>query len=305
MNADEFAADWTHDLRAWQDNSPRSAQKDLGLIGASDFDCREKMRRVMLRLPETDYVHKWSAYVGTAIDKENKLARAAAKPHLILDAEWPVNLNGFVFNVHPDEADPTEPSVTDAKSKDGLALVRSKLEKDPNRIQRHLQYHAGVQNGVLPAEGITRNVYVDRSGDDPTVHVEQEPYNLDVVAQAESILEDVLYAIANDETASQDRPRNWCEQFCPFFSDCRGSEIRQEVIEDESVITLVEAYSANHALIKDAAQLEEELKRALRGVGGETPSGLVATWTQVNGKTPYLKFTVKPKREPRRRQRAA
>lgn len=294
MDADEYAQSYTGSVKAYQAGSARTALKHAGRIGASDFDCRERLRRILLQMPETDETDMWAAYVGTCLDIGLKQARKADQPHLIIDAEWPINLNGFIFDVHPDEVDPTEPSVSDGKSKDGLALVRSKLEKDPARIQRHLQYEAGIQNGVLPAEGgIVRNVYVDRSGADPTVHVEQEPYSREVVVQAESILGDVLYAIENNERASQDRPRNWCENYCPFVSGCRGGEITTEEIDDPEIIGLVEAYHSNHEVIAEAKQLEDELKFALRGVGGHTPSGLRAWWTQVNAAKPYLKFSVK------------
>lgn len=293
MTPDEYGTAFSADLAAYSNRSPRSAQKDAGLIGASDFDCRERTRGVMLQLPDTDTPNKWAAFVGSALDTRLQEVRKTLNPRLLFDMEWPIILNGYAFTVHPDEVDPDEPSVTDYKTKNGLALVRSHLTDDPQRIQRHLQYEAGRQNGYLPDEGIVRNVYVDRSGKDPSVHIEQEPFSPEVVAQAASWLADVLYAVENNETASQDRPRDWCRQWCPAFTRCRGDEIEHPVLQGDTAL-LVEAYHTNHGIIAEAKQLEDEIKAELVGVTGVTPSGIVAVTTNVNAKAgPYTKFSTR------------
>lgn len=288
-----YAASFSADLAAYSSNSPRSKQKDEGLVGASDFDCKERMRRVMVQAPETDTPTKWAAFVGSALDARLQEVRAAANPRLLFQMEWPIILNGYAFTVHPDEVDPDEPSVTDYKTKNGLALVRSHLTDDPQRIQRHLQYEAGVQNGYLPPGGIVRNVYVDRSGKDSSVHVEQECHSPEVVAQAADFLADVLYSVENNETASQDRPRDWCRQWCPYFTGCRGDEIEHPVLQGDTAL-LVEAYHTNHGIIAEAKQLEDEIKAELQGVTGVTPSGIVAVTTVINAvKGPYVKFSTR------------
>lgn len=293
MTPDAYAAAFTADLQAWSHGSERSEQKRSGVIGASDFMCRERSRRTLARIPETNKPSKWAAFVGSALDKELKAARLASNPALLFDVEWTVTIAGYTFPVHPDEVDPSEPSVTDYKSKNGLAMVRGKFTDPADRLQRHLQYLAGVQAGVLPPEGIVRNIYVDRSGKDDTPHIEQEDFSTEVLEDAASFLADVLYAVNNDEPASQDKPRDWCRRFCAHYTGCRGAEIDTPLLHPDTS-ALVAAFYENHSLIAEAEQLESELKDALQGVDGTTPDGLVAVTTVVNAKNgPYTKFSVR------------
>jgi hypothetical protein len=120
----EWAAEFDTDLRMHIENTPRRAQKDRGEIGASDFDCTQRMAYILGRKPETDSTDYWAAYVGTAMDDRIKASRKAARPDLLFDLILPVRLqledgSEFTFNLAPDEADPTEPAVTDYK---GLPL---------------------------------------------------------------------------------------------------------------------------------------------------------------------------------------
>lgn len=297
MDADAYVAKFKSDIRAYQESSERTLAKNEGQIGASDFVCRERMRRIITRSPETDSTEKWAALVGSALDDKLREVRASQNPNLIFKAEWPLTIDGRKLIIHPDEVDPDEPSVTDYKSKDGLAVARAGLMGDSNRIQRHLQYLAGYKAGLLPAEGIVRNLVVDRSGKDTDHHCEQERFDVTIVEDAASKLRDVHYAIENDEEASKDWPRSLCRSYCPYFTACRGGEIDQPLIDDPDTSALVDAYGQAKALRNEADQLMAELKPELDGVQGKTATHSIY-WIQKNGKTPTRALYVDPlKRE--------
>lgn len=299
MTPDDYALSFSFDLQAYDLLSARSMQDDDGQIGASNFGCREQMRRILAKEPRTDSPDKTAAIIGTYIDAGVKQARKAANPALIIDAELPVTLypheqpDGFTFLVHPDEIDPDEPSCTDVKSKNGLAAIRRGFADPQYRMQRHLQVLAAVQNGVLPDTAIARNVYLDRSGVDGTPHVEQEPFSPAVIVEATEFLNDALYANLHGEEAPKDKPRTWCRDYCPFNAACRGPEIEVELITDERVAAMVRAYGQADTQEKTAGQLRKELREAgLAGLSGRTADGWVITSTWVNAKNPYYRVAV-------------
>jgi hypothetical protein len=293
MTPDEYLSGFRQDFTDHNANTDRTLQKEDGVIGASDFVCRERMRRIIVQAPETDRPDKWAAHVGTAVDHYLKTVRKQQRPHLIMDARWQLTIDGRTFPVHPDEVDPSEPSVTDYKTNDGLAVARAGLMGDSARIQRHLQYLAGYKAGVLPAEGIVRNIVVDRSGKDPAHHVEQEPFDVGVVEQAAQMVRDVHYAIDNGEEASKDWPRPMCKRMCPFYTGCRGGELDESQPLDPDTAALVDAYGEAKALRNEAVQLMEELRVDLADVQGHTGTNTIH-WKVKNGKTRTRSLHVDP-----------
>lgn len=296
---DEYAQQFTFDLSVYDLLSPRSQHGDDGGVGASSFGCREEMRFILTKAERTDSPDKTAALIGGYIDAGVKAARKAANPGLIVDAEYLCTLpNGFSFPVHPDEVDPDEPSVTDLKTKNGLKAIRRGFADEQHRIQRHLQYLAAHQAGVVPPDGIVRNVFIDRSGADPHAHVEQEKFDPAVVEQATEFVNDVLYAIKHGERARQDRPRYFCKQFCPFFTACRGDEIaaEDEPITDERLARMVAAYAEADTQEKQAKALREALRADLSGLTGVTGTHrIVSTWVNAANRTPYWKVEVTEK----------
>jgi hypothetical protein len=295
MTPEEYRRTFVRDLRKFNDSTDRAASKAAGNIGASDFDCRERMRFIMERHPETDETQNWAAFVGSALDEGVMQARALGSPHLLFKMSLPVTLSTrqgpYTFYLTPDEIDLDEPSVTDWKSKNGLQAVRRKLVEDPNRRQRHLQALAVLQAGMAEEKDlIVRNIMVDRSGADPVPHVEQEAFSREVIAEAETFLSDVMYARENDERASQDRPRNFCERYCPFVTACRGDEINYVPIFDPYQVAMIEAFYEAKTLEDEAAQLRDELKPFLVGLTGVTESGYRIKTTNVNKRTGSYQF---------------
>lgn len=304
MNPQEYAVAYRTDLDLFDMLSDRSRHSDEGGIGASNFGCREEMRRILTRSPRTDSPDKMAALIGSYVDAGVKAARKAANPNLIIDAELHVTLyptvagkDGFTFPVHPDEVDPDEPSVTDGKTKNGLAAIRRGLADDQYRFQRHLQGLAAIQAGIVPEAGlVVRNVFLDRSGKDPEVHVEQEPFSRDVIAEATEWLNDVLYAAKYGEEAPKDRHREWCADYCPFATACRGGEITVEEITDPRLAAMVDAVGEAKQRQKADKELIETLLRGdvpLAGLTGKTDRfRIVSKWINSEKQTPHYRVEV-------------
>jgi hypothetical protein len=294
MTPEDYAAGFVWDLEIADLMAPRTLQDDAGEIGGSSFACREQMRRIVTKADRTDSPSKMPALIGNYIDAGVKAARKAANPNLEVDLALPVTLGSWTLTVHPDEIDPEEPSCTDLKTKDGLAAIRRGFVEPRHRIQRHLCYYAAHVNGLVPSDGIVRNVFLDRSGKDQTVHVEQEPFDMAVVDEAANFLADVKYAIDHDETAAQDMPRFRCAFMCPWFTACRGNEINLEPITDDELGRLVAAYYEAKQTEKQAKELADELRAAgLEGVTGRTATHVI-TSTVINpvNKASYTKISV-------------
>jgi hypothetical protein len=296
---DEYAQQFTFDLSVYDLLSPRSQHSDDGGVGASSFGCREEMRHILLKHERTDSPDKTAAIIGSYIDAGIKQSRKAANPGLIVDAEYVCTLpNGFSFPVHPDEVDPDEPSVTDYKTKNGLAAIRRGFADESYRIQRHIQGLAAIQAGVVDESVIVRNVFIDRSGADPHAHVEQEPFSWDVIGQATEFVNDVLYAIKHNETTVCDRPRSFCERYCAFYTMCRGHEIEDDntPITDPRLARMVAAYMEAETQEKQAKELREALRTDLSGLTGVTDNHrIVSTWVNAANRTPYWKVKVTEK----------
>lgn len=297
MSPDDYAAEFSYDLHLHAISGERAAQTDAGQIGASDFTCRQRMALIMARVPASDSPSKWSAFVGSALDRQITEARQAAHPNLLFQQRLTCTLpSGFTLPVTPDEIDPDEPAVTDFKSKAGLAHVRRTVSDDPARIQRHLQYLACLQNGIFTTDtGLVRNVYVDRSGSDDRPHVEQEPFELAIVALADQFVQDAVYAAEHGEDAWRDQPRPWCQRFCPWFTHCRGEDRTDaaNAILDPHVAQAATQYLAAQEQEREAKQLRDALRPMLTGVSGTTRDGVRVGWLHVNHpRTPYDKLEV-------------
>lgn len=288
---DEFAATFLFDLLSHGDLSTRTAQKDAGEIGASDLgSCRQKVAYTLRQVTPTNAPSKWAAAVGTYVDAGVKEARKAARPWLLHDVRMQVTLpNGMQFWCSADEIDPEENAYTDVKTKAELATIRRLTAGDQPRWQRHVCYLAAHQAGHVAAEGTVRNIFLDRSGRDDQPHVEQEPYSLDVVLEAQAWLEDAVYAAEHGEDAMRDWSRPMCERFCEFYTRCRGSETFAEEYLTGYRADQLAGFVAARAQRKEAEQIEDALRLELLGVTGRSDTHWVRS-TVSNGKRPSTRL---------------
>ncbi len=164
-------------------------------------------------------------------------------------------------------------------SKDGLAVVRRQGADRQQRWQRHGYYAALVQAGVLPPEGIVRNVFLDRSGKDDRPHVEQEPYDPSVLDEMAAWLDEVVDAHKAGHEALKEKPRTWCRSYCQWYSACRLAEVDAPLLFDAALAEKVDGYYAADRDEKEAKQRKEELREFVEGVTGFTRTARIqSTW---------------------------
>lgn len=288
MSADTYAQVFALDLKMGDLHRPRSQQTTDGVIGISDLGgCAEYVRRLVVKAPKTDSPNLMSAIVGTWCDQGMKESRMRANPNLLLDVALSVTLpNGAVVPGTADEIDQEEPSVTDYKSKDGLSAQRRLQTPQQARWQRHNYAAAAIQAGIVPEEGlIVRNVYIDRSGKDETVHVEQEAFSWDVVNESSDWLTtQVLERVKDGEESSKDQPITFCKRYCAFFSSCRLGDVEIGPISIPELAAKVDLYAQAGKVEREAKAIKDDLRNDLEGVTGRTQTAaLKSTWINSRG----------------------
>ena len=266
MEAVEYADVLRNELRSWSLTRPRSLQQGVGISDTGI--CREQARRKIMAIPKTDSPSEYAAVVGQAIHEVVEAARFMFHPDMILGREVEVNLTAATLLLpgHPDEIDPIEPSVNDVKtvaSNDELILVQRMGATPQQRYQRHLYYYGAYSAGLVPYEGLVRNIWLSRAADTETVLVDQEPFNMAVVHAADEWWSDVTYAVDHNEEAAKDPHWTWCRAYCPWFTGCRGGDNPAEMITDPTMIQEARLHMDAKASRKLAEGLEAASKREL------------------------------------------
>jgi hypothetical protein len=294
VTPDEVGAEWLAALHQQDGSRDRSEQAALGILGVSDIGtCRQRAAYMVRGAAATDSPQGLAAWIGTALHKEALAARKTLRPELNHEVEVTVTTpSGFELTGHIDEIDGDQ--ITDLKTADGLAKIRHSGASQQQTFQRHLYGLGAIQAGLVHKDRlVVRNVWMDRSGRDKTVHVEQEPFSPEVIAEANLWLEDVEYAVRNSEDASRDQPSSWCKACCPFFTACRGGEtVAGEVITDPDIIETAKVYRTAKDQAAIYSDIAEDARRELDDVEGKA-GDLLIRWTSVNSKNgSYRKLSV-------------
>lgn len=303
LSAEEYAAQFGLALEIEDRGRDRSVQTGEGVLGASDaMSCAQKAVYTITKTAPTNSPKKGQAMRGTYLHAGTLAAVAVTYPHKIIETELKVTLpSGIELTLHPDEIDPDEPSVTDLKFVNDLALVRRNGSSDQQKAQTALQYYAAFQNGIVPAEGIVRNLFVDC--DDLDVrHVEQTGFDMEWVLRADEWFQSVIYAVKHGEEARKEWPIPMCRNYCQYFSLCRGDQITPaERIEDSDIIRAAETYKQVTDEIKELKAVADAAKTHLRGVEGVAGSLRVKqVWNNPseprmsNGRAGYYRLEVTP-----------
>lgn len=292
MTPDEYAASMVASLAFWDASRPRSMQRELGV--SSIGLCHTQAAFVIAGLEPTDAPEGRQALMGTAAHEVIGAARAAYNPGLLLETELTVALpSGMTVVGHADEIDPDEPGVTDYKTlpadSDMVALRRTG-SSEQQRFQRHLYYLGAHQAGLVPAEGVVRNVWIDRSGQCVDPYVEQEPFSMDVVRQADMWLTDVRYAVDHGEETPKDKHYEWCKRFCEFFSHCRQNDHPDLLVSDPELVRAARLTLQGRLMAAEGKALEESARRVLEVLqpdpGGDVQAFLLddvrVRWSWVN-----------------------
>lgn len=269
----------------------RTAQTDGGVLGASDAgQCERKAVWTVTQQTPTDVPKKGRAQAGTYLHAGTLAAVQALFPHKLVEQELQVTLpSGVQIQVHPDEIDPTEPSVTDLKFTDSIHLARRNGASEAQQMQRAIQYYAALQNGLIHTDqGIVRNLFVNVADLDDR-HVDQQPFSMEWIHKADDWYQRVIYAVKNLEDGEAQWPYNMCVSFCPFFTRCRPPvpELNQPITSPELAVLVVQGFEASEQR-KYWKALEDEIKDKVRGVSGRV-DGLQVVTTQVNGARPHSK----------------
>ena len=299
MDESAYAAWMGTALDSYAVTQERARQTRLGI---SDIGtCREKARRLLAGERATDAPSLRAAEMGTAVHQYVAMALASSYPGLLIERKITVSLpnNTIIIPGTADIIDPHEPSVTDLKTRQNaaaLAYTASHGADDQQRYQRHLCYLGALQEGLVPMEGITRNVWLPRAGDTDDVIVEQEPFSWDVIKEVDEWLEHVAYAAAHHELAPRDKHAAWCAKFCQFYSDCRlGSDSAR--VDDPALIDAAQSWDHHDRAAKHHRAIADGAKQELEVLQGhdpryvvEIPGGTVG-WVYVHRESnPYYKI---------------
>ena len=127
------------------------------------------------------------------------------------------------------------------------------------------------------------NIYFDRSGKEqqPLTFIEEMDHTL--TDEIDSWVQDVVYAVKNNEDASRDIPAAVCEKICSHFTACRG-ELEMynggDIITDTETLTAIEMYVQARETSKQAEQEKKEAQLRLQGINGSNGSHQVR-WVEV------------------------
>lgn len=263
--------------RRWDGERARSQQTHIGVSELGG--CRQAIGYKLTNAWATDTTDTWRAMAGTVLHDWLTELRHKANPDLMFDvlAEY----RGVPG--HPDEVDPIADRVGEWKFP---RLSTSKLWQDDadafaaKRMQAHT-YAAGlVDSGILTSEcTVVVAVFpVDGSTDDWWQH--EEPFNRAIADQAAGRLAEVRDLIARDMPLPRDKPFTWCEQFCEFFTLCRGGTTapENEPITDPELAAAVRRYGEVMAQIGPLEKTKKALSTELRGHRGVVVDETGAGW---------------------------
>jgi len=276
-------------IQDYSKQSERSLQSANFDLGISDLGtCSELVRRSLANISPSEDKDVLAAFVGTAVGDHVERAIARRHPEALLGTSVRVFLQGdggmYELTGHPDVVLPW--GIIDAKSVNGLQLVRRTGPTQQQLFQRHLYTKGASEAGLLAVpleEAKTANVWIDRSGATRQLHVHMDTYDPDIVMAATIWLDDVVYAWQNNEAARKEPPRTWCEKVCGHFADCRGMDSDVEgLITDPVTLTAVAMYQEGLALERQGKALKKEARPELEGVRGNTGEWSIR-WTHVNG----------------------
>lgn len=308
QTAEELAANIYEAIQDASNFSERSQQSADFRMGVSDMGfCSEKVRRMLMGQAEPPG-DKLAAFIGTAIGDHAEQALKAKYPHLIIQSEVSLTLDGeggrtYVVSGHPDVIDPVEGIVIDMKTARGLEYVKRDGPDRQKQFQRHAYALGAWEAGMFPDHKLEEirvaNCWLDRGGDDKYAHVNMEPYNPDIITEMGEWLDEVVYAYLHGEEARKEPPREMCAKACGHFLTCRAGDTDVEgLLTDPEVLTAVDMYQEGLELERAGKRLKDQGKIRLVGVEGSTGQFAVR-WTTVQGTTvsykrdAYMKLDLK------------
>ena len=297
-------------LRDFMDGTARSIQSADGIIGPSDIGfCRQKAVLMTKGVPQSDVVPKWSAAVGTAIHNYVEAALKESHPDWLLGSIDKLRVtakfnSGIEISGHPDIVVRSSNAVLDIKTVDGFEWVKRQGTSIQHKYQRHIYALGCVQSGLLDGNSdvYVGNIYFDRSGKIDTPYVTLEKFDDSLTGEIDNWIQDVIYAVKNNEDASRDIPSAVCEKICSHFTACRGSledTDHTEYIDNPELLAAVDMYVEAREISKNAEAMKKEAQTRLAGISGSTGEWQIrwvdvgATRVEAFEKAPYSRMDVR------------
>lgn len=199
----------------------------------------------------------------------------------------------FVESMQPGYEGPIKAmqGVWDGKSKAELESIK----KYGPTVQQVYQIHAYTKGQILkgnlnPDEPIViMDVYFDRSGRDIIPYGVAHLYREQVIDMIREWIDDVNYAVINQEDASRDMDRDWCYKYCEYATHCRGLDTDVSgLITDPEVVQKVELYVEANAMEAEGKRRKKLLKPMLEGISGSTGTHIVR---EIHTNEAHIEFT--------------
>ena len=305
-------------IKAYGESSDRTQQSEQGIIGPSDLGfCRQKAALMTKGVPQSDSKEIAAAQMGTAIHTYIAEVFREFFPNWIVDnqrltATFP---SGVQVSGTPDAVGPDYNIVIDVKTVDGFEYIRRAGPSENHIFQRHTYALAAIQAGLLDETKTiyVANLYIDRSGKEATPLLKIEEYDPTLTDVIDNWIDDVMYAVKNDEDASRDIVAPVCEKICSYYSVCRGGFLPvldgQEIFEDAERVEAMAMYIEGREMAKRGETLRKEGSEILHGMNGVAKVGddlYQIRWTEVQSTTVeayeragYLKADVRKVKAPK------
>lgn len=294
----------TQAIRSATMDSARSQQSKQHLVGMSDMGgCREYLRLTVLETPfdpveEEDDDLNLDSFIGTAFgDRLESILEGEYRTQVPITLTLP---NGLVVAGTADIVG--DDCVWDGKTTKHYANIRRHGPDFTHKAQLAGYLVGAVQEGIITGEEpYGALVYFDRLGKFKTPHVyvmtleEAGEILAGTGAEGEGSIqeriEQVVYAVANNEMTTRDRPEEWCKVACPYYLTCRaGVTDVNEVIWDLELLQAVDDVLAARHIKKEAEALKAGAEARLFGINGSTRKHLVR-WITVNGSETRAGYT--------------
>lgn len=267
-------------------NSARSQQSVQRILGPSDLGgCRSYIAHMLKDSPRNDrQTPPWAAFIGTWVGEGLERAYVALRPTALRQVKIEVDLPSGYRHTEgtADVVDPDEDAVIDFKSLNGNESMVDGEPPFKNIAQIMIYLLGAIQMGLLTKDATWHLIYVDRSGDQPVPVDLWGTLDMSVIEEAEERVSEAEYAAIHQEEAPRDEPYAICEQFCEFFTVCRGDWQPAGLLTEPAVVTAADRYLEGQELEKRGARLKKEAKAMLKGSEGSTGTAIVR-WVTVNG----------------------
>lgn len=317
----------------------RSKQQQDYRMGMSNLGhCRQYAALMTKQVPFSDVTDKTAAFIGTVLGQAIEGQLKIEHPDWIFQTEgvFPLISGGEVPG-HPDVVIPDAVApgidefmasveaatddegnvdlsrvefpqgVWDLKSKDQLDSIRKYGQTQQQRFQLTGYARAMIDKGVLdPSKPIwLMDVYFDRSGAVHEAYAIGHWYDPNVEIEIDEWVNDVKYAVINNEDARRDMDRDWCWSWCEYATVCRSQDTDvQGLIDDPEFVAAVAMSREASALTKEAKRLKESAQKVLANRDGSTGEYTVR-WIEVDGsqidyyRKPYRKLDIRPVSKPK------